>query len=422
MRGLGLEVTLGKIVDDFEPAQSKKCSQESLPKTLEEEYQVMSVDKVEQADGVRILEIPAGDFVPQTRPLAAPIITSMTNGRNGSKPKMEMSQEPLIDDIDETGDQGETAENWVIRAPQSAMQSPEIVAQLALEADAFAVSDLNGVPALANQATPPADEKVKNMLDSFIEEQTREAFSGTGLDLSTLDLSNLDMLESLADQEALLGALNGSDQDDTDVSFAPPAVQTPQAPVQTPVIPVTAEQAAALPKEPQPVMMPPGNFGPLSMRINQRNAKNHPAPAVEEATEPAPAQVPAPAPMPFVPFPQASTPAPQAQTTLDSFAPVHSFEPSDEPDFDSIMSVQIVDASESESEFDVEDNSDAEVNADHSGDQPLVDFPSLTELKSLASELMSFNFADTRVGVGGRDNDKLANSSQNHAETTKTSD
>lgn len=425
LRGLGLEVTLGKIVDDFEPVQDKKCSQESIPKTLEEEYQVMSVDKVEQADGVRILEIPAGDFVPQTRPLAAPIITSMTNGRNGSKPKMEISHEPLIDDIDETGDKGETAENWVIRAPQSAMQSPEIVAQLAQEADAFAISDLNGVPALANQATPPADDKVKNMLDSFIEEQTREAFTGTGLDLSTLDLSNLDMLESLADQEALLGALNEDKVEET--SFAPSASGQPVPPT---VIPVTAEQAASLPKGPEPVMMPPGNFGPLSMRINQLNAKNRPveAPAsepidsVSEAVDgPAPAQTaapvpaPTPAPMPFVPFPQA-TPAPQAQVPADqdSFAPVHSFEPSDEPDFDSIMSVQIVDAEDSDAETEANGDSDAE--------QPLVDFPSLTELKSLASELMSLNFADTRVGVGGRDNEKLANTSPNHAETTKTSD
>ncbi|HEY9719655.1 MAG TPA: hypothetical protein V6C69_19405, partial [Trichormus sp.] len=45
--------------------------------------------------------IPAGDYVPNHRPPAAPIITSVTNGKNGLKPRVEVSQEPLIDDVDD---------------------------------------------------------------------------------------------------------------------------------------------------------------------------------------------------------------------------------------------------------------------------------------------------------------------------------
>jgi hypothetical protein len=61
---------------------------------------VSAVQKLEN-DGVKMVEIPAGDYVPVAKPLAAPIITSFSNGRNGGRPRLEMSQEPLIDDIDE---------------------------------------------------------------------------------------------------------------------------------------------------------------------------------------------------------------------------------------------------------------------------------------------------------------------------------
>jgi hypothetical protein len=53
---------------------------------------------------------------------------------------------------------------------------------------------------------------------------------------------------------------------------------------------------------------------------------------------------------------------------------------------------------------------------------PLLDFPSMTELKSLATELMSLNLTDTRVGVGAGKDEKIPQSSSNHEETTKTSD
>ncbi|HEY9776270.1 MAG TPA: DNA-directed RNA polymerase subunit beta, partial [Planktothrix sp.] len=101
LRGLGMEVTLGKLVDSFEPIPSRSCAETNEPpKTLEEEYMVSAVDQLEQ-DGVKILEIPAGDYVPNHRPPAAPIITSVTNGKNGLKPRVEVSQEPLIDDVDD---------------------------------------------------------------------------------------------------------------------------------------------------------------------------------------------------------------------------------------------------------------------------------------------------------------------------------
>ena len=102
IRGLGFEMTLGRIVDSFEPVEDKSCSTPAAvpPKTLEEEYQVSAVDTREE-EGIKILEIPAGDYVPMNRPVAAPIITSITAGKNGFKPRVEISQEPIIDDIDD---------------------------------------------------------------------------------------------------------------------------------------------------------------------------------------------------------------------------------------------------------------------------------------------------------------------------------
>ncbi|MBI5176013.1 MAG: DNA-directed RNA polymerase subunit beta [Candidatus Obscuribacter sp.] len=113
IRGLGMEVTLGKVVDTFEPMPLKGVAEEgesakekkddgTPTKTLEEHYQVSRVDKLEAGDGTKILEIPAGDYVPVTKPPAPPVITSITSGKHGGKPRIEMSQEPLFDDIDES--------------------------------------------------------------------------------------------------------------------------------------------------------------------------------------------------------------------------------------------------------------------------------------------------------------------------------
>ncbi|RTL44913.1 MAG: DNA-directed RNA polymerase subunit beta [Candidatus Melainabacteria bacterium] len=104
IRGLGFEMTLGRIVDSFDVVEDKSCStpsKEPPPKTLEEEYMVSAVDTREE-EGVKILEIPAGDYVPISRPLQAPVITSVTTGKNGFKPRIEVSQEPIIDDIDDS--------------------------------------------------------------------------------------------------------------------------------------------------------------------------------------------------------------------------------------------------------------------------------------------------------------------------------
>ncbi len=120
IRGLGMEVTLGKVVDTFEPIPLKEATR--LPdrdknqlgaekdngtptKTLEEQYQVSRVHKLESEDGTKMLEIPAGDYVPLTKPPAPPIITSITSGKHGGKPRIEMSDEPLFDDIEEPSSQ-----------------------------------------------------------------------------------------------------------------------------------------------------------------------------------------------------------------------------------------------------------------------------------------------------------------------------
>ncbi|MBX9770627.1 MAG: DNA-directed RNA polymerase subunit beta [Candidatus Obscuribacterales bacterium] len=97
LRGLGLEVKLGRVVDSFEPIQDKSCVGQG--KTLEQEYGVSSVSQVE-VDGIKILEIPAGDYVPELPPQSTPIITSLTKGRHGAPSQLELTQGPLIDDID----------------------------------------------------------------------------------------------------------------------------------------------------------------------------------------------------------------------------------------------------------------------------------------------------------------------------------
>jgi DNA-directed RNA polymerase subunit beta len=111
IRGLGMEVTLGKVVDSFEaiPLKETGAAKKGLSgqggnttKTLEEQYQVSKVHKLESEDGTKILEIAAGEYVPVTKPAAPPVITSLTSGKHGGKPRIEMSEEPLFDDIDES--------------------------------------------------------------------------------------------------------------------------------------------------------------------------------------------------------------------------------------------------------------------------------------------------------------------------------
>lgn len=96
IRGLGMEMTLGKVVDSFEIMQDKSCTQQ--PASLEEHFLVSSVDKLED-NGVKMLEIPAGDYVPISRPPSLPMITALANGNGGFRARPALSQEPLIDDI-----------------------------------------------------------------------------------------------------------------------------------------------------------------------------------------------------------------------------------------------------------------------------------------------------------------------------------
>lgn len=106
IRALGLEMTLGKVVDTFEELPEKFCShQKDLPEnpTVEEKLEVSSVNMYEDQMGDKLLEIPAGDYAPVVRPPQVPMITSITNGKNGKKPQLELAKESLIDDIDEPG-------------------------------------------------------------------------------------------------------------------------------------------------------------------------------------------------------------------------------------------------------------------------------------------------------------------------------
>lgn len=161
IRGLGMEVTLGKIVDTFEilPLKESKSPKafgkgDGHPtKTLEEEYQVSRVHKLENEDGTKMLEIPAGDYVPVTKPAAPPIITSITSGKHGGKPRIEMSEEPLFDDID---DSEVLAENQTPSFVDAFIN--EVTAELDEEPD---FPDMKPIASETLRSTPAADLTVQ---------------------------------------------------------------------------------------------------------------------------------------------------------------------------------------------------------------------------------------------------------------------
>jgi len=143
IRGLGLEVTLGKVLDVEDPVPSKSCTQKNninnqnskiAAKTLEEQYQVSRVEQIEE-DGVKILEIPAGDYEPLIRPTAEPVLVSLGMGRNANKTKFDMSEEPLIDDIDDGDPTIDDAENTALALVDDFIESETagILAEVALE-------------------------------------------------------------------------------------------------------------------------------------------------------------------------------------------------------------------------------------------------------------------------------------------------
>ncbi|HNB23459.1 MAG TPA: hypothetical protein PKZ32_13615, partial [Candidatus Melainabacteria bacterium] len=197
------------------------------------------------------------------------------------------------------------------------------------------------------------------------------------------------------------------------------------APVPAPVSQPAAEPVSA----PAPAIVPVVR---AAAPVQQTAPTVPQAPAPFEPAAPAPviqAVTPAQSVQPVIQAPVITpvTAAPQAQAPVaESFEP--SFEPTaeDEPDFGSILSMSILQTADttasqtqpaSQSGLSALGNELTKNMAD-----PLVDFPSLTELKSLASELMSINLVDTRVGVGAGSDEKYAQSSSNHEETTKTSD
>lgn len=371
LRGLGLEVTLGKIVDSFEPVADKACSQEAQPRSLEEEYQVSAVDKLE-VGGVKSLEIPAGDYVPQVKTPTAPIITSITNGKNGSKPRIELSEEPLIDDIDD------------------------------------------GAPAETG-GQPPADDKEKSLLDSFIEEQTRDIFSLNAL-------ADLGLAESLEEQQALLGL--SDDIDEQQVVEHEKNVGETQ---------VTAE--------PQATAQPPAAIEPQTIAETRATAETQTGAAPSQSIR-----------LPGSPYENAFSqqsfappPPPERSEELRAPAPPQTdFSPHDEePDFVSIFendeesgsTVMSQGRVEADGTTDEPGESTKSTSASSLGQlskeitsgqsQPLLDFPSLTELSGLAQELMSLSQFGQAVTVGARGSQEAKTDEtvkSQHDETTKTSD
>ncbi len=100
IRGLGFEVTLGKIVDTFDPIADKTCSVPNTD-TLEQQYMVSHVNKLIDDDGTKTLEIPAGDYVPASAPTMAPIMPPLMYGRTNNTNMSELLEGPIIDTMDD---------------------------------------------------------------------------------------------------------------------------------------------------------------------------------------------------------------------------------------------------------------------------------------------------------------------------------
>jgi len=100
IRGLGFEVTLGKIVDTFESIEDKSCASPRAS-SLEEQFMVSHVDKLEQNDGTTLLEIPAGDYEPATISSITPIFPPLLYGQKKNQQSNDLLKTSLIDDIDE---------------------------------------------------------------------------------------------------------------------------------------------------------------------------------------------------------------------------------------------------------------------------------------------------------------------------------
>lgn len=210
IRGLGMEVTLGKVVDTFEPIPLKEATR--LPdrnknqlgqekdngtptKTLEEQYQVSRVHKLESEDGTKMLEIPAGDYVPLTKPPAPPIITSITSGKHGGKPRIEMSDEPLFDDIEEPSSQSQEP------AQVSKADTPSYVDAFINQAITDEEDEEDLPPELrAMQKAPVAPLPLKGQAQSITDYLARELGGASGLPAGLQGFPSLSELTVLASE------------------------------------------------------------------------------------------------------------------------------------------------------------------------------------------------------------------------------
>jgi DNA-directed RNA polymerase subunit beta len=205
LRGLGLEVTLGQIVDSFEPVeQDRSCSidksQSKVKPTLEDEYGVKSLEKIEE-EGQKIVEVPAGDYVPQIAPPTPPIITSITTGKGFGKPyavtAMEIAEArpPVADEDDAT--------------------FAEEDAKAASLLDAFILQEASDViPDFAVTMIEPdtQDTLPESCASQFVDQESEitEEVESILLDVSNLELATVSDLNNLAEDLTMHGNGNGN--------------------------------------------------------------------------------------------------------------------------------------------------------------------------------------------------------------------
>jgi hypothetical protein len=160
-----------------------------------------------------MLEIPAGDYVPVTRPTAAPVITSVTNGRNGLKPRVEISQEPLIEDIDDEQpaflDAFIEAETKEVLGTDAERAAAEAFAEATLEAEMEheqEQQEAEATPDHASLLSQGMNEDVfggANLSDMITAEHTTNS-------KMSLDFPSLNELQSLATELMSLNSMGGA--------------------------------------------------------------------------------------------------------------------------------------------------------------------------------------------------------------------
>ncbi|MBY0356868.1 MAG: DNA-directed RNA polymerase subunit beta [Candidatus Obscuribacterales bacterium] len=207
LRGLGLEVTLGKVLDIEVPQDDRNCTLtgKSRQETLQEEYQVRTIDEVE-ADGVKILEMPAGDYEPVVRPAATPVLTSLNMGRNASKPRFDMSEEPLIDDIEEN--ESSMVDSFISNETEDIFVAPtEIKQEKTLEINSIQIAPLIDDSYFASPDTAKAAARaIQQSIWGDDEEEATETMT---------DFPSMSELSSLSHQLSQL-ALDSPKEEESD--------------------------------------------------------------------------------------------------------------------------------------------------------------------------------------------------------------